>query len=873
MPLYSTGVPGFLKAHPTYDGRGVLLAILDSGIDAGIAGLDSTSDSGRKILDLRDFSGEGRIDLSPISPKTDSVLIEGVTLSGFGRVIGYNAHGPWYGGVLREQMLGSGGAADVDGNGTTSDVLPLVVTRASDGWILFADRNRDGSLAGEQPIRDYLVGHDTFGWSRVGPAPLTLAANLGDTDGKPVLDLFFDSDGHGSHVSGIASGFGMYGVQGFNGVAPGAQVIGLKVANGAHGGISTTGSMLHALEYAIGFAARRRMPLVVNLSFGIGNEIEGTARIDAIIDSVLAEHPDVVFTVSAGNEGPGLSTITFPGSADRVITVGAVLPGDPDDPPGTRVQPVAYFSSRGGELAKPDLVAPGTAYSTVPLWNRGKEISSGTSMAAPHAAGLAAILLSGLKQSGRTVDAHTLRQALMVTAHPIADQSFVDQGAGLPDVGAAFRWLGTHHAVDDVTVRIRSGDSQLARAAYRPAGLGAPGDTVVHFILERPAGLPSTRYTLRSNAPWLSAAPSVVMNGPSQEVTVTYHPSLLPVSGTVTGVVSGWPVDTTAGPVFRLVNTVAMASSAEVERAPTRIAAGSERRLRILADSGQPFEVITRVVGTQPALVFIHEPTGMPLRGGEPQIAGAGQEEVSFKLDGRDVVGGAYEVVAVAPPTAGSDVRFDVRRSPIVFDARREANGVVAHLSPGYSARDSDIRIGLVGGEREVPITARGSDSIVTPFVVPAWAKHLSIDISMAPAQWSRFTDLGFALYDSAGAQLEGTPLNYAVGRMDLDLDDDHPDLPVTLRLFPGFADPESHEPWHVTLSIRVYAEEAQQLQPVSTGVSAPGNEDSTVFRMIESPWPQSQFFYPLGTMEIKENGAVWARELPLPEPSGPLMR
>ena len=105
---------------------------------------------------------------------------------------------------------------------------------------------------------------------------------------------------------------------GFDGVAPGARLIGLKIADDAHGTVSTTGSMLHALDYAIRFARDRAMPLVVNLSFGVGNEIEGTARIDHLIDSVLAAHPDVVMTVAAGNDGPGLSTIGFPASASRV---------------------------------------------------------------------------------------------------------------------------------------------------------------------------------------------------------------------------------------------------------------------------------------------------------------------------------------------------------------------------------------------------------------------------------------------------------------------------------------------------------------------------------------------------------------------------
>ena len=64
----------------------------------------------------------------------------------------------------------------------------------------------------------------------------------------------FDVFGHGTHVAGIAAGHDIYGVSGFDGVAPGAQLLGLKIANGANGGITTTGSMVRAMDYAIRFA-------------------------------------------------------------------------------------------------------------------------------------------------------------------------------------------------------------------------------------------------------------------------------------------------------------------------------------------------------------------------------------------------------------------------------------------------------------------------------------------------------------------------------------------------------------------------------------------------------------------------------------------
>ncbi|MEO8199139.1 MAG: S8 family serine peptidase [Gemmatimonadota bacterium] len=876
MPLYSTGIPEFLRAHPTYDGRGVLLAILDSGLDAGIAGLDSTSTGDRKILDLRDFSREGRIVLAPVVPRSDSITVGGVTLAGFGRVLLFNARGPWYGGMLRESALGKAPAADVDGNGTVGDSLVVIVTRASDGWILMADANRDGSLAGERPVHDYLTGRDLFGWSSHGRAPrLTVAANFSESGETPRLDLFFDTSGHGSHVAGIAAGYRIYGVKGLNGVAPGAQILGLKIANNAEGGLSTTGSMIEALDYAIRFAGRRRLPLVVNMSFGVGNEIEGTARIDRMIDSVLEQHPELVFTISAGNDGPGLSTVGFPGSAVRALTVGAILPGDPAEALGARDEPVAYFSSRGGELAKPEIVTPGTAYSTVPLWDRGNEVNSGTSMASPHAGGLAALLLSALRQAGLTADARTIKQALMVTAHPIADESILDQGAGIPDVGAAFRWLSTPRRTPDIQVRVARSDSLGFTAVYRPTGLASAADTIVRFELIRPADLPPATYALRSNSDWLVAPATVTLAEPRTAIDLRYRPALLPRNETATGVVSGWPADTSEGPAFRLVNTIGSAVSAQTglrETAAISIPAGSQRRVRIVADSGKPFEVTAHVGGKQPLLVFLHEPNGMPLRGGAPQIAGAGEEDVSFKLDGRDVVGGPYEVVSVAPPTHPSSVRLVIKGAPATFDARRDASGVIARVR-NESGGEHDLRLGLVGGERIVPITSSGSDTVTTAFDVPSWATHVTVDMTMDPAQWSMFTDLGLMLSDSAGREIESAPLNYAFGRLDADFEARHPAQAVAVQLFPGLAIAGSRERWRATLNIRLYAESAVPLSPASGGASAPNDEDTTLFTMIASPWPLGRFFYPLGLMEIEEHGEVWTREIPLPEPSGPLMR
>src|SRR5207244_12997294 len=106
----------------------------------------------------------------------------------------------------------------------------------------------------------------------LGTKPVTLAANFGEVSGVPTLAFVLDNNAHGTHVAGIAAGHNLFNVASFDGVAPGAQLLGLKIANDARGGISMTGSIQHAMEYAARYAEQRHLPLVLNLSWGIGNE-------------------------------------------------------------------------------------------------------------------------------------------------------------------------------------------------------------------------------------------------------------------------------------------------------------------------------------------------------------------------------------------------------------------------------------------------------------------------------------------------------------------------------------------------------------------------------------------------------------------------
>jgi serine protease AprX len=122
-----------------------------------------------------------------------------------------------------------------------------------------------------------------------------------------------------------------------------------------------------------------------------------------------------------------VASITDPGNADAVITVGATHRSEP------HTYGVSYFSSRGptGDgRKKPDLVAPGEKI-TAPIPNCGSKRMDGTSMAAPHVSGAAALLMARHRELiGRPA---MIKQILCSTATDLGRETSF-QGAGMLDV-------------------------------------------------------------------------------------------------------------------------------------------------------------------------------------------------------------------------------------------------------------------------------------------------------------------------------------------------------------------------------------------------------------------------------------------------------
>lgn len=440
------------------DGSGVAIAVLDCGVDTGLPGLTVTPSGGPKIVVARDFTGEGLVQCARVDPGPDGVIDTGrFKVSG----VPGSQQGQVWAGVLEESSFARSSVPDLNGDGRSDGrFVVVVIGDGNGGYRALVDHDGDGDVSDSTAIETFEKSRQVlkFGGAegRAGARPLSAAVNI-DPVGSDLIkvDFHMATGAHGTHVAGIAAGYGIADQKGFDGIAPGAVVLSLKIGhNGLGGSATVTGSMKAALEYAADWGRRNNTPVVVNLSYGIGSEIEGYSEIDQFCDEFAVRNPHVVIVTSAGNLGPGLSTVGTPAASSGVLSVAALLtPSNAAEIVGVRDLPgikVFGFSSRGGEIAKPDIAAPGIAASTVPGW-LDSDVMAGTSMASPQVAGAAALILSAMlkKYPEAAWNSGMVMRALRDTARPLSGWTALDCGAGLADVPAAWRSFAASVARDE----------------------------------------------------------------------------------------------------------------------------------------------------------------------------------------------------------------------------------------------------------------------------------------------------------------------------------------------------------------------------------------------------------------------------------------
>lgn len=256
----------------------------------------------------------------------------------------------------------------------------------------------DSGVASSHPL---LAGVDSLGRPR-----MVAAANF--VSSEP-LNTGADVYGHGTAVAGLILGHGDAAGVNYNGMAPDARYVDARVLDSSNS-FSTIGQIENGIQFAVANQSQ-----IINLSLAtFSPQSDGLTQLDLLVD-YLVDSRGVLVTASNGNDG-NQQAAHSPGAARNALTVGAL------NSDNTRV---ALFSDAGPTSdgrGKPDLVAPGTAISTANVaWQTDGLVRNwtGTSFAAPQAAGLAAQMIDYGSTHGLSTDTRVLRAVIMNAAEKV----------------------------------------------------------------------------------------------------------------------------------------------------------------------------------------------------------------------------------------------------------------------------------------------------------------------------------------------------------------------------------------------------------------------------------------------------------------------
>ncbi|SPO21109.1 related to Tripeptidyl-peptidase II [Ustilago trichophora] len=321
-------------------------------------------------------------------------------------------------------------------------------------------------LTGYDPITDFRIEREFryFGIQDL----LTYTVNIEDNGN--LLSLVTLAGSHGTHVAGIV-GARHDDQPELNGVAPGCEIVSLKIGDARLGSMEQGQAMLRSAQALIDTKCD-----IANLSYGedgaFGAEDKG-AFAKALRDIVIRQR-DILFVSSAGNNGPALTTVGQPGgTTSSVLSVGAyvnagamqkaeyalVEKGVPDS--------VTTWCSRG-PTADGDrgvsIYAPGAAITSIPRYClQSTQLMNGTSMSSPNACGSIALLLSGMKAQNIPITPARVFNAVRVTGKDVNDPL----GVPFIRVDAAWDYLVQNKDREDQDAEYRVAVTRAGKALGR----------------------------------------------------------------------------------------------------------------------------------------------------------------------------------------------------------------------------------------------------------------------------------------------------------------------------------------------------------------------------------------------------------------------
>ncbi|MEO8430656.1 MAG: S8 family serine peptidase [Acidobacteriota bacterium] len=463
-PLKDLGALEWRAAHPTFDGRGVTVAVLDGNVDFLLPefqvakNLDGTDT--RKVIDIVNGQDPMEDDSPQWVSMERSVSARGRKVEYAGETWTTPREGAFRIGVFdacrfpayvieyfRMVMNRPGSPLDVG-----HPIGVLWDEKTNEVWV---DANQDLSFADEKAMRDF---HERYDSGLLGtddpetPVRESIPFAVQTDPAQRFVSVNVGMYGHSTMVSGaMLASRGRNGL--FNGVAPGARLVSIFEGSSAHGQIE---SMIRAFRDPRVDAVLLEQNVFVAMPYVI---TDGRFTVTVICSRLIEKYGKPFF--SPANNAFGLNTVQEHGlarygfgvgayeSSENFLQLRAIHVAREDN-----LHWVGSFGPAGNGELQPDILAPSEVLTTSPAsrpaedglkgvfgLSPGYGICGGTSCATPVAAGSVALLVSAAKQSGVPHDPARLHRAVTTTARRIANFEAYKQGNGLIQVGAAWKRL------------------------------------------------------------------------------------------------------------------------------------------------------------------------------------------------------------------------------------------------------------------------------------------------------------------------------------------------------------------------------------------------------------------------------------------------
>ncbi|HPA79180.1 MAG TPA: S8 family serine peptidase [Thermoanaerobaculales bacterium] len=502
-PIVDLAAADFLAAHPTWDGRGVTIALLDGNVDLLLPEFQTAyALDGTPVPKIADFLNvtdpRDDFELNPqwVDMKaTVSSVSEGVSFEG--KAFTVPRGGTYRIGLFSERRFNMDSNAsyigqDIDRNGNPKgdDGLFGVLwdEATNDVWV---DTDRDLSFADEKAMTDYIVRQDVGVFGTDDPATPerdTIGFAVQTDRVNKFVSINVGIYQHATIIMGSVVGNRQPNGR-VQGVAPGARIVSMfyGVSN-AHGMIE---GLIAAFKHPqVDLIVCEQSVAIASLPYLLA---DGTHPVSVVAQRLIERHGKLLFV--PGDNAPAFGFVAEDGLAPGAVSVGGYQSKEsyrlnwgfiPENDDNLHWGALSHGPSGSGAL-KPDLLAPSGQVSTDPGYRKGElrkglfqlppgySVDGGTSTATPMAAGATALVVSAAKQSGVAYDAGRLKAAITGSARHIPRLAVHEQGNGLIQVGPAFDLLTRLEGAPPITITssapVRTALSHLLLTPDRGVGL------------------------------------------------------------------------------------------------------------------------------------------------------------------------------------------------------------------------------------------------------------------------------------------------------------------------------------------------------------------------------------------------------------------